>query len=166
LEAYAFLKKESKTKNIKLVLCGNFKGFITGIDNLDQKIQSLGLSDDIHLPGYIADADLPAIYQSAFGFVFPSYYEGFGLPVLEAMAAKIPVVSSNYASLPEVGGNAVIYVDPMKPESIADGLEKVIYNPEFCAELVKLGWDQQAKFSWAETATEFKHTFDKVISDN
>jgi glycosyltransferase involved in cell wall biosynthesis len=163
LQAFASLKAKGQTGQTKLVLCGNFKGFITGMDNLDSLISNLGLEDDVVLPGFVDNQDLPAIYQMALGFAFPSYYEGFGLPLLEAMAAHVPVISSHAASLPEVGGDAVRYFDPMSLPSIEEAIKTLIADAELRKSLMQKGWERQNQFSWQKAAGQFAAVFDQVI---
>jgi glycosyltransferase involved in cell wall biosynthesis len=102
--------------------------------------------------GHVSDAELGELYRRCGAFCYPSLGEGFGLPVLEAMAAGAPVVTSNLSSLPEVGGDAVEYVDPRSSESIAAGLERVLSSPERTDELSERGRARASRFSWGATA--------------
>jgi glycosyltransferase involved in cell wall biosynthesis len=104
--------------------------------------------------GYVSDPDLACLYQQADVFCYPSLYEGFGLPVLEAMAAGVAVITSNVSSLPEVGGDAAAYVDPMDVASIRDQLELLLSDSSARAELARRGPRQAARFSWRRTAEE------------
>lgn len=104
--------------------------------------------------GHVSDAGLGELYRRCGVFCYPSLGEGFGLPVLEAMAAGAPVVTSDVSSLPEVGREAVEYVDPYSVESIANGLQRVLDSPERCAELRALALRRAAQFSWARTAAD------------
>lgn len=159
LEAFARLKSKPQHTELKLVLCGNFKGFITGIDDLDTRVQQLGLQGQVIKPGFVLDEHLPCIYQQSAGFVFPSYYEGFGLPVLEAMAAGIPVLSSNAASLPEVGGDAVLYCAPDNVGEMAQQLEVLVGNHAIRTSLISKGYEQVQQFSWQKTAQGYADVF-------
>jgi glycosyltransferase involved in cell wall biosynthesis len=103
-------------------------------------------------PGYIDDADLPAVYAGATLFVYPSLYEGFGLPVLEAMACGAPVVCSNAASLPEVVGDAGILVDPLDPGAIAEGMRRVLADESLQARLKQGGLEMAGRFTWERAA--------------
>ena len=109
-------------------------------------------ADRVTLLDRVSDEDLGALYQTCDAFVFPSLYEGFGLPLLEALAAGAPAIASNVSSLPEVGGDAVVYVDPLETSQIRGALEKVLSSPEKRDRLRALGPKQAAKFSWARTA--------------
>jgi glycosyltransferase involved in cell wall biosynthesis len=117
-----------------------------------EKIRELGMAESIKELGFIPDRDLPSLYRGAFCFVFPSLYEGFGLPPLEAMACGTPVVVSNAASLPEVVGEAGIYVDPLDIENIADGLARMA-DSSINSEFARKGLKQSERFSW-EITTE------------
>jgi glycosyltransferase involved in cell wall biosynthesis len=104
--------------------------------------------------GYVTDAELQGLYQSATMFCLPSIYEGFGLPVLEAMASGCPVVCSNTAALPEVAGEAAIYFDPKRVDSIKNAIQKLWIDELLRKKLKTLGIEQAKKFSWQKTATE------------
>lgn len=113
------------------------------------KIEELGLQPFVRFLGYVADEDLPALYSLADVFVYPSLYEGFGLPVLEAMACGTPVVCSNVSSIPEVGGDAAIYCDPLDVESIAAGIERALGDRELRKKMIGLGREHASEFTWA-----------------
>jgi len=103
-------------------------------------------------PGFVPDADLPAVYAGAQALAFPSLFEGFGLPVLEAMACGTPVVCSNTSSLPEVAGEAALLVDPTDVDALADALTRVLRDDALRRELWQKGWAQVQHFTWQETA--------------
>jgi alpha-1,3-rhamnosyl/mannosyltransferase len=118
-----------------------------------QRAEALGLDSIIWL-GPIPEADLPALYSGATLFVFPSLYEGFGLPVLEAMACGVPVVCSNTSSLPEVAGEAAQLVDPLDVEAWAEAIRRLWEDENLRRELREKGLAQAARFSWGRTALE------------
>ncbi len=120
--------------------------------------QEVSLDGDSHirLTGFIDDADLPRVYALATAFVFPSTYEGFGLPVLEAMASHTPVASSNATSLPEVTGEAALTFDPLGTKAIAGVLSAILTNTKLRDSLRHKGDGQVAKFSWAKSAAELQ----------
>ena len=108
----------------------------------------------VHFTGFVDDADKPALYRDAVAFVFPSRYEGFGLPPLEALACGTPVVGSNASSIPEVVGNAGVLRPPDDAEGMADALARLATNADFRAELSCRALAQAARFSWERTAQE------------
>jgi glycosyltransferase involved in cell wall biosynthesis len=107
---------------------------------------------DILFIGYVPDSDLPALYSGALCFAYPSYFEGFGLPVLEAMQCGTPVIAGNRTSLPEAAGDAGVLFDPFDESAIAGALTQVIENPNYRAELRVKGLERAAAFSWRTTA--------------
>lgn len=117
-------------------------------------VKKLNLKEKIIFADCIKDEDLPYLYNAALAFVFPSLYEGFGLPVLEAMACGCPVITSNISSLPEVGGEAILYVDPYNIDEIAKAMKKVLVNEDLREKLRQKGLAQAKKFSWEKTARE------------
>lgn len=111
-------------------------------------IEEMGLDGKVKTLGFVADEDLPALYRGALCFLFPSRYEGFGLPVLEALCQDVPVLTSALSSLPEVGGDAVLYVDPKSVTSVREGIKRLMTDPVLRERLVALGKMQREKFSW------------------
>jgi len=111
-------------------------------------------SEPLHLPGYTSEDDMPAIYGAADLLAFPSLYEGFGLPVLEAMSVGCPVLTSPVSSLGEVAGDAAVLVDPQSVDAIAAGLERALTDRELRAQLVERGLRRAAEFSWKRAAAE------------
>jgi glycosyltransferase involved in cell wall biosynthesis len=109
-------------------------------------------SHDILLIGYVPDAELPALYSGAVCFVYPSYFEGFGLPVLEAMQCGTPVIAGDRTSLPEVAADAAILVDPFDEAAIGNAMLSQIKNKDFRAELRVKGLERARAFSWRTTA--------------
>jgi len=114
--------------------------------------RSPGLEDAVVSPGYVPDHDLPSLYAGASLFVFPSLFEGFGLPVLEAMACGTPVVCSNASSLPEVAGDAAMLVDPYDVQRLAQAMERVLGDGQLAAELRRRGAARAAQFTWERTS--------------
>jgi glycosyltransferase involved in cell wall biosynthesis len=158
IQAYSGLDKRIR-KDIKLVLAG-FKGWQNKeIMALLRKVKS-----DVFYLGYVSDAALRDLYNLATLFVYPSFYEGFGLPPLEAMACGCPVVVSNAASLPEVCGGAAYYVDPYNIESIAEGIHKVLTDEALRQSLIEKGLERAKLFSWEKSAKKHIEVFDEVLS--
>ncbi len=119
-----------------------------------QRAQALGIDNRVCWLGPLPDADLPALYTAADVFVFPSLYEGFGLPVLEAMACGTPVACANTSSLPEVAGEAAVLFEPTRTGAIVDALRRLLGDAGLRADLRQRGLAQAAKFSWVRTAQE------------
>ncbi|MDM8519350.1 glycosyltransferase family 1 protein [Anaerolineales bacterium HSG6] len=119
-----------------------------------QQAEQLGIKNHIHTPGWIAEEDLPALYTAANLFVYPSYYEGFGLPVLEAMACGTPVITSTATSLPELAGSAACLVNPYHADQLTAAMLQVLQNKHLAQYMVQQGLTQVRQFSWAETARQ------------
>ena len=119
----------------------------------------------VRLLGYVPDEDLPALYAGAQALLFPSLYEGFGLPVLEAMACGTPVAASNASSVPEVGGDGVLYFDPTDPEEMAGVVARLLRENALREEMARRGQRQAARFSWARAAAETAAVYAAVLSD-
>jgi len=115
-------------------------------------VDKLNLKDDVIFTGYIGSEDLPQLYNACDLFVFPSLYEGFGFPPLEAMACGSPVVCSNASSLPEVVGDAAVLVEPMDIDSLAESMYKVLNDQRLRGELVDKGLERAKLFSWKKAA--------------
>ncbi len=119
---------------------------------------------EISLTGYLAPGDLDAVYRGASAFVYPSVYEGFGLPVLEAMVRGIPVVTSNTSSLPEVAGDAALSVDPRSVRDISRAIERILTDTGVAEELARAGIARAARFSWDESARLTLQVYEKALS--
>lgn len=117
----------------------------------------------IRMLGFVPDADLPALYSRAMAFVYPSLYEGFGFPVLEAMAAGCPVLASDRGSLKEVAGDAALLIDPEDTEDISNKLLRVANDEEVRKELIKKGKEQAARFTWERTAADVFHVYETLL---
>jgi glycosyltransferase involved in cell wall biosynthesis len=133
-------------------------------DEIFTEIESLGLSDQVLRPGFVSDDEQPLWYNAAAVFAYPSLYEGFGLPPLEAMACGTPVVVSNATSLPEVVGEAGILVPPLDVQALADGLRRVLEDETLAARLSEAGQEKAAQFSWRRMARETLDCYDEVAS--
>lgn len=157
----AFAELHRRRPAVQLVLAGSA---LWQDRPLWDEIEQGGLAGHVVLPGYIADDDLAALYSGAALFAFPSLYEGFGLPVLEAMACATPVVCSNTSSLPEAAGDAAVLVDPTSAEAIADGMQRVLDDPQLAGRLRQAGTARTKDFTWdraaARTASVYRHLLD------
>jgi glycosyltransferase involved in cell wall biosynthesis len=123
-----------------------------GYREIAARIEGLGLIERVILPGYVDDDDLAALYSGARAFAFPSLYEGFGFPILEAMRCETPVVCSDAASLPELAGDAALIVPPHDVEALADGLERALTDETLRADLIEKGRAQATHFTWQACA--------------
>ncbi len=138
-------------RDVKLVLAGG-KGWF--YDQIFAQVQALGLAGDVLFPGYVPAEELPNWYQAALGFVYPSRLEGFGLPVLEAMACGAAVITSRAPSLVEVAGDAAICVEALDEQALADALALLVAQEPLRAELRRRGLARAAQYSWRRTAAE------------
>ena len=157
LKAYNRLPIHIKNE-YHLVLAG-FKGWnnkeIMDLINKNKKY--------IHYLGYISDIELAKVYNLASLFVYPSFYEGFGLPPLEAMACGTPVITSNVSSLPEVGGDAVVYCNPYDVDDIRDKIELVINNENLQKEMIQKGLKRVKQFTWEKSAEKHLKVFEEAL---
>ncbi len=120
--------------------------------------------DKVHFIGFVPDEDMPALYSAATLFLFPTLYEGFGIPVLEAQLCGTPVLTSHCTSLPEVGGDAAIYVDPYQVEDMAQGIGKALQNPAYLQGLIQKGFENAKRYSWVNSAQLLNEIIEKVVS--
>lgn len=150
----AFARFSNAKPNWRLVLAGK-RGI--GFEEIFQKTRDLNMSEKIIMPGYIDEQEKAYLYKNCSIFAFPSLYEGFGFPILEAFTYKKPVLTSHVSSMPEVAGKGAIYCDPFDPESIAEGLEKLANDEKYTNELIEESQKQLEKFTWEKAV---KKTFD------
>lgn len=161
VQAFARLKaQDTNVPHLKLVLAGG-KGWF--YDSLFAEVARLGLEGSVLFPGYIDDADLVGWYRAAAVFAYPSLMEGFGLPVLEALASGVPTVTSNVSSLPEVAGDAALLVDPSDVDALAAALGRLLQEPALAAELRSRGLRRAARFSWQRTAQETAAVYRRTL---
>ncbi len=153
----SFVLIKSKLPDSKLVIVGK-KGW--KYEHIEQRLKEFKLQNDVIFPGYLEAEDLKKMYACATVFVFPSLYEGFGIPPLEAMACGCPVVSSNVASLPEVIGDAGILIDPKNARKIADSVVSLIENDQIRNMLIERGLRRAEKFTWKASAKAALEVFE------
>lgn len=153
---------ETRKIDYQFVIAGG-KGWEN--ESFYQLLKKLKIDDYLVFTGYVPEEDLPALYQGAEVFVYPSFYEGFGLPVLEAMASGTPVITSNTSSLPEVTGEAALLVNPADIFEIYEAMEALLTNPSLREELKGKGLEQSKKFSWEKTALETLKIYRKVFTN-
>lgn len=157
-EAYA--KIRDRYPDIPLVIAGKRQWRTTEIEATYKRLE---LEDSVRFTGYIENEHLPYLYSAASLFVFPSLYEGFGLPPLEAMSCGTPVVTSNISSLPEVVGDAALLVDPYNVDSIADAMCHILDDPTLAEQLRTRGIEQAAAFTWRRTAQDTLAIYQHVL---
>lgn len=156
----AYAKARARGLKWPLVLAGpGQEDYVAG---LVARIEELGLDKCVHFAGYIRREQLPSLYRSANAFVYPSLYEGFGLPVIEAMACGVPVVVSAASCLPEIVGDAALLAQPEDPNSIADALVALASNEELRRELGRKGQSRARSFSWERVATDTLQVYLRV----
>jgi O-antigen biosynthesis alpha-1,2-mannosyltransferase len=145
----------------RLVLAGG-DGY--GAKSIHDMIHTCHLEARVTRLGYVPDDQLTLLYQAATVFLFPSWEEGFGIPVLEAMAHGTPVVASRASSLPEAGGGAAVYVDPADPQDIARALTQVVDGPELRATMVERGFERVRAYTWHDMAAATVQIYEEVLS--
>jgi glycosyltransferase involved in cell wall biosynthesis len=160
LEAFSLITKQMPA--VRFVLAGSRTWQGTPVEAIAVR---LGIEDRVVQTGPLADADLPPLYRGAVLFVFPSLYEGFGLPPLEAMACGTPVVCSNAASLPEVVGDAALMVDPTDVGGMAEAMRRVLADAELADDLRQRGLARAAQFTWERTARETVAVYERVVAE-
>ena len=159
LEAFARLRRNGEVDaDLRLVLAGA-RGWLD--EPIFATVRSLGLEDAVRFTGFVDDDDLPAVYSGAALFVFPSLHEGFGLPLLEAMACGVPVVTSNVSSMPEVAGDAATLVDPRDGEGLSAAIARLLRDEALRGRLREAGIARARQFSWEATA---RRTLDAYAS--
>jgi len=155
LKAYYQLDKTT-TKKYKLVILGRKEGFVTEDSEVFTYVEDNNLYENVHFTGHVPDNVLSNVYRNATLFVFPSLYEGFGLPVLEAMSCGVAVLCSDRASIPEIAGNASIYFNPENIEELTDKIMRLLEDKDLRAEYVKKGLEQHKKFTWKNSIEKHK----------
>ncbi len=160
----AFARASVEQPEVSLAIAG-MKGWM--YDGLFQRVKELGLEPKVLFLGFVPEEDKRALLCAAEVFAYVSLYEGFGLPVLEALACGVPTVASNTSSIPEIAGSAALLVDPLSVEEIAAGLKRLLAEPELRDRLREAGLQQAARFTWEWTASEtvamYRRVFDRSV---
>ncbi len=159
LQAYARLKAQLG-KVEPLVLAGG-KGWL--MDDINRLITSLGIADDVIFTGYVDDNALQWLYQNCYAALYPSLFEGFGLPVLEAMSLGAAVITSDVTSIPEITGDAAVLVDPCSDEAICDAMARLVQTPGLCDRLRGLAVAQARRFRWEKAAQTALHCYEQTL---
>lgn len=164
VRAYASLRNSLPSEKLpKLVMVGKCAWLY---DETLRALDETGVRDSVILTGYVPECDLPPLYSGAMCFVYPSYFEGFGLPPLEAMKCGAPVIVGNTTSLPEVVGDAGLKVDPYDVEAIAAGLKRLVADSELRHELRVKGIARARTFDWRETARRTLSVYQQAVDDD
>ncbi|QQS43807.1 glycosyltransferase family 4 protein [Candidatus Roizmanbacteria bacterium] len=159
IQAYAAFRKDHP--DFKLVLAGK-KGWL--FDAIFREVQSHNLEEDVIFTGYTSDDGLIDLYNNAFCFVLPSFYEGFGIPILEAMSHNIPVISSHASSLPEIGSEACLYFDPHSADDLHEKLDEIYNDKNLYQNLITAGNARVTEFSWSKCAEETLQAIKNTIA--
>jgi len=157
IEAFADLR--FAISDLHLVIAGG-KGWL--YEEIFATVERLGLEEKVVFPGFVADEHLPALYNLAGLFVFPSLYEGFGLPPLEALACGTPIVTSNASSLPEVVGEAGLMVKATDTDALAEAMQRVLEDNALREEMIARGMEQARKFTWQKTAAKLLSLYEAI----
>lgn len=158
LEAFALLKQKSYPH--KLVFAGSPW---SGSEVIEQEVQRLGLEEHVVFTGYVANEELPLLYANADLFVFPSLFEGFGIPLLEAMMAGLPICASNRSSIPEVLGDAGLLFEPDNPQDMAGSIQRILDHSELRAQLIGAGKTRVERFDWDVSARSVLEVFRECL---
>ncbi|MFH0798836.1 MAG: glycosyltransferase family 1 protein [Pseudomonadota bacterium] len=157
VKSFALLKKDGRRE--MLVIAGR-KGW--GYEDVFVTLKQLGLEKSVLFTGYVDEEDVPGLYGAARLLVYPALYEGFGLPVIEAMSCGCPVITSSTSSLPEAGGDAALYIDPTDEKQIYEAMKKVIGSEELRGDMIMKGLIQASKFNWDESARKVIKIFEEA----
>jgi len=151
IEAFAIMRENNKNIKYKLVLVGDAS---FGYDEANYMIREFGLDNEVLMSGWVPEKDLPYFYNRATAFVFPSNYEGFGIPLIQAMACGVPIVTSRASSIPEVVGDAALFFDASDIRSMAKAIERIMVDVNLRSRLIKLGQERVKDFSWEKCARQ------------
>lgn len=165
IEALNILREKYNLRDIKLVITGNRKAH--NFDpKIDEVIKKYSLQKSVIFTGWIDEEDKPALYKLARCFVFPSLYEGFGIPIIEAMAAGTPVVSSNKSCLPEVGRNGAVYADPKNPEEFAQKIHEILSDENLRNNFIEKGTKIAKSYTWQKNAEKTLEIYENLCIAN
>ena len=160
IEAFHLVRQQGRSE-LELLIIGDE---ISKMQSLRRAVHKYDIHRSVRFLGYVPDKTLAVLYRLASVFVFPSLYEGFGLPPLEAMASGTPVVTSNVSSLPEVVGDAAVLVDPHSAEAIADGIISLLRSTHLRGELRERGFKRVKEYSWARSVQRVREVYGEVTS--
>lgn len=161
IESFSLINKDRR-KNIKLIITGK-KGF--SYSKYKQRTKDLNVQDDVIFTDFIPLYDMPVFYNACRFLVYPSFYEGFGLPPLEAMACGTPVITSSVTSIPEVCGNSAILIDPYNTDSLKDSMERLLDDAKLNCEMTKKSLTRSFNYSWTKTADKTISAYDDIVNN-
>jgi len=159
IDAFHHFSQSNANHDLSLVIAGK-QGWLYA--EIFEQVRRLDLTGRIIFPGYVSNQAKPALLSGATAYLFPSLYEGFGLPILEAMACGVPVLTGNRSSLPEVAGQAALMVDPLNTAQIAAGITQLVNDGDLRQRLIRAGYRQIENFSWQKTARQLLDLFEKI----
>ncbi len=165
IKSFSLLKKKYNHQ-INLLLTGEKEKLITAVKNIPLESEDEDIRNSIKFTGYISNDLLLSLYRGAKLFLFPSFCEGFGLPILEAMACGIPVITSNVSSMPEVAGDGAVLVDPYSPEDIAHAMNNVLEDEMLRSKLIERGLERAKSFQWDKAKTKYLKLIDEIGEEN
>lgn len=160
LKAFSLFKKRQRS-NMKLLVAGRMAW---DYDKITEKMETYKFRQDVKLLGYMGEAALAKLVAAAYALVFPSYFEGFGVPILEAMQSHVPVITSNTSSMTEIGEEAALYADPTDAADIADQMKRIFTNENLRSQLVEKGKLVAAKYSWQRTSELMWQAIQQAVS--
>lgn len=164
IRAFAGFRDKHPELSHRLIIGGG-RGFGWKNESIFKLVEDLGLKERVRFLGFVPDDDLPAIYSLADLFVLPSFYEGFGVPVLEAMMCGCPVITSNVSSLPEVADDAAVLIDPYDIDQLTLALEKVLDDPKLRQSMSSRGLINARRFSWGKVVRETLDLYERILRD-
>jgi glycosyltransferase involved in cell wall biosynthesis len=159
LKAYDLFRKQTES-DTQLLIVGE-KYYWTS--EMEKTYNSMHYKNDVHFTGRLFEEKLGKVMAAAQALVYVSYFEGFGIPMIEAMNAEVPVIASNVSCMPEIAGEAAYYVNPFDIQNIADGLKEMDRNEHLKKQLIQKGKEQKQKFSWDKTAEKLWKSIEKTV---
>lgn len=152
----------AKNQSLNLVIAGKTQDKKEA-DRIAKKVSALKLDNRVRITGYVSDEELDSLYRNCMAVLFPSIYEGFGYPIVEAFSYKAPVITSNTSCMPEIASDAALYCDPFEPQSIADAINKIDSDPQLRASLIKKGTNRLAELNKVPIANQTYEIYKSVI---
>jgi glycosyltransferase involved in cell wall biosynthesis len=159
LKGFSWFKKRQRS-NMKLIIAGRLAW---GADEFVRQMQTYKYREEIVMTGYVSDGEMQQLIGAAYAMVYPSYWEGFGMPLLEAMQAGVPVITSASSSMPEIGGNAALYCEPGDSEGWGKAMGLLYKDENLRSSLINKGFERASLFSWEESAKKLRDIFELAL---